>query len=517
MPTPSAVENKQDSQVSPEKSRKISRRQALISIFTIAASTLILPGIGALFRKYFSNTKPVAQSTSRVITLPTQTPKPSIGEAFTYTSATSPSKEISKEVGGITFTFDSEGIPKYYVDLQGHVQSFDKKQMLALQSRAKTEGVMEVVRAFRGKETDTANLNTKSFEYSQVKPETTELPKDTLTESELKERGITIVQSTNGTELMLRSGAFEKGELLEGYEKGASKNLTIVLVPGPIIWTGYMKDPRYQPYIRYIGSSDLPLEKLKNKNFSLIEFDINTATDKIKLIREQLTQKNENTDRLNKELINAQQELRIYKENYRLHFDAFSEDDWVLEFYNKASSGLQIGGTDPIIFASVGGETTGKTVEYLELVVDETGEFKVLTRIEVQPSIDFEPRISQTYPDKNSYKYNLSVSPDDTQSYPYGAFSAQQLLSHELTHNWENNEYWRMFREKAGKTTKEDVNQYLLHNEYRTDTRSRDVSVRRSENWINSGYTDNSKQYIVFRNKRGEIILTGAESPELPV
>ncbi|MEI6886792.1 MAG: hypothetical protein WCK31_00985 [bacterium] len=514
MNTPS--ENKQDNLNQTDKSKKISRRAALFSIASFATGSLMLLGTGILFSKRRENIK--AEITKTPTTIPvTETPTSSIGDASVYPPLNEPIKEISKVIEGISILFDSDGIPINTVDLQGKYVVYDKNEMLELQRKAKDDGVRQVVRVFRGKEIDTDEINAKPFEYSKEKPETKELPKDTLTESELKERGITIVQSTNGVDLRFRAGAFEKGELLEGYEKGGANKLTIVLVPGPIIWSGYMKDQRYQEYLSYMSLVNLPLEETKKTILSSITSEINTSTERIKQVEVLISQKTVDSEKLTKELENLKFELRSLNENYRLHVDAFTDNDWILEIFNKGSSGLHIGGTNPVIFVCVGGETTGKTVEYQELIVDENGGFTVLTRKELQPHIDFVPKISQTYPDKNSYRYNFSVSPDDTRSYPYAADSAFKILSHELTHDWEAREYRKIFELKEGKVSDDDIRKLASHDEYRTDTRSRDTSVRRSEVWINSDYTDNSKQYIVFTNKRGEIILSGVESNEQAV
>lgn len=74
-----------------------------------------------------------------------------------------------------------------------------------------------------------------------------ELPKDTLSEAELKEKGIEIIQAgaTSAVKLYVRQGAFEEGEPLSSFDKNGRK-LTIALIDAPLISSEALEDPRYE-------------------------------------------------------------------------------------------------------------------------------------------------------------------------------------------------------------------------------------------------------------------------------
>lgn len=87
------------------------------------------------------------------------------------------------------------------------------------------------------------------------------MPSDVLSEAELEERGIKIVQGE--TQLYIRSSAFDQGNLLDAYQPGGSEKLTFVIVDGPCVSTSYMGDPKYDPYRDVVARVDRNLENYR--------------------------------------------------------------------------------------------------------------------------------------------------------------------------------------------------------------------------------------------------------------
>jgi hypothetical protein len=144
-------------------------------------------------------------------------------------------------VEGNTVFINAEGLPVTCRTREGNDVVFDISVMRQARERARAAREPEVgaTLSILSRESAPA-LTVGSPEY----PITHELKPDTLTDEQLKQRNITIIQGAT-TQLYLREGAFYEGAPLAEFD--GSRSLTIVLVDGSRVYAHYMTATKYDP------------------------------------------------------------------------------------------------------------------------------------------------------------------------------------------------------------------------------------------------------------------------------
>ncbi len=174
-----------------------------------------------------------------------------------------PSKERVIDLDGAQVYLNSEGLPEAYLGQDGVIVNFNVDEARKARDLARINGEEEVFKMFRV-DVEHLNITTTPADFSEKHPVEAYLPKDTLTDAELKKRGIEIIQS-DYTELHIREGAFRDGELLSGYKDGKRK-LIFVMIDEEVVSRHYLKDPKFNS-VRELAApyEDVDVEGLREK------------------------------------------------------------------------------------------------------------------------------------------------------------------------------------------------------------------------------------------------------------
>lgn len=167
--------------------------------------------------------------------------------------------------------------------------SIDPAKAEKARERAIKEGTYQVVDVFTDRRESYSAYQFGAYglnqEYLDNKnhPFLTELPDDVLSEEELAERGVEIIQG-NQAKLFIRSGAFREGQVLEGYSKDGRK-LRIVNIESIALFRQGIPEGKYQD-VRHI-IPEFPKDALREAIELKAEFHLNEAKKEAMLLQGQ--------------------------------------------------------------------------------------------------------------------------------------------------------------------------------------------------------------------------------------
>lgn len=414
---------------------------------------------------------------------PTETPKPEY--SYVYAS------------GLIKIAIDKSGAPVSYTSADGETVSFDQEKIEELRQEAIATKEPVVINMIPLPQSDTPNPAYLD-QYSPEHPKVDELPEDTLSDEQLAEKGIRIVQAPN-TSLHIRQGAFEKGGQFEDL-LNEKKNITIVLVDGPTVAANYMQDPRYAEFF--------------NHHVPQIEGSISQFRDRI-IARSQegleYLRKNEKPENYESLLLDAKIAINNYQTMTDEEIAKFMPSEavsgrYIYTYDYDRDSNFNRLSTIPtkksFIFIAVGTNITYP--EYSVLYFDSNGNFDNTKKF--YNGLDSTPQPKYTHPNPDELYKNPNVSPSNP--YIYMDPNIGLTLEHEEAH--------RQFYEK-------NIEEGISHED---GERNADLEAGRRlaeawEKWEKSGYTDNSGYNFVFSlppEKGGGYILVGnmKDRPNLP-
>lgn len=403
-----------------------------------------------------------------------------------------PSKTRVIDLDGAQVYLNSDNLPEAYIGQDGVRVDFNIEEARRAREQAKILGEPEVFRMFR---VDVEHLNTTVLPsgYSEKHPVEAYLPKDTLTEAELRKRGIEIIQS-DFTELHIRQGAFEDGELLSGYSDGKRK-LKFVMLDAEVVSRHYLKDAKFNSVrecapdyedVDVVGrkeemiegyNSDIASNRQDRKEYGYETYYRSTLELKSYLYHLQ-------------HLMSAQELLDISIRSAQLQsghhtlIEGLYHQDTYDEKGNMASPA--------VIFVAMG--EPPKSRDYLRIYFDKNGGTVVDNFVNyAEGSAVVLPEL-QAYPGQDDLSRRFYVNKaEDT--YILQGLTPGEVIRHEAAHNF-------LMGYK-----KEPASEYGADEEVITSlTRAR---VEYDETGNNSGY------YFVLRSKKtGDVILTeGKEKP----
>ncbi|MEI6462718.1 MAG: hypothetical protein WCO33_03575 [bacterium] len=472
---------------------KISRRTALAVIETSVIATLTGIGIKIFGGRNLAPTQPEVTKTPTKVSLPVTPQAPTMSSTPSLIPTVSTSRENInnyeiQEVSGVKFYFDKTGLPLKVIMSDGTEEMFSKEKMLALRKKSLEEGVGDVVKIFRSSKGSLKLSELPKHTESRDHPIVDKLPNDILSETDLSKRGVTIVQSTNGVSLYLRIDAFSTGNVLEDYQQNGRNTLAIVLCPGPIVWSKFMKDERYSMYIKYLQEPEQSLEQFKAERIQNIKSGMIDTAKTISEIQSQLLTTRTETEQLKAKLNVCRKLLEMARGTFRKYTDIYTDLDWKYELLGgRHAGGLYVGGDSPVIFVAVGNDDSNSTLNLVKLNVTADGIFQISEEMGVVSGNNFEPQIEQTFPNPDDL-FNGKLNSSDP--YIVAAKTPSFALMHEAYHD---QEYHR------GQD---------YRNETITDKSALNETKRRWEIWKKSSFKDNTSQSFVFVNSKNEIILS---------
>jgi hypothetical protein len=393
-----------------------------------------------------------------------------------------------EERGGVRIVFDEEGKPVSYRVGDEEEVMFDAGEVEAVIEASGESHEPGILWAIQSPSTYWSGGGNEEFSPSADKPLITEMPSDVLSEAELEERGIKIVQGE--TQLYIRSSAFDQGNLLDAYQPGGSEKLTFVIVDGPCVSTSYMSDPKYDPYRDVVARVDRNLENYRQGRIDFFQRALDSERE---IIAEKL----------------AKGDMAGVRETYNGVFTT----KWIIfEYENMTPAELaaeaaindvaglymRYGPEGPVVFVATGADERQRYTDWVVLRVNPDGVVSLESFIEVEQVMgDLTPRPGETYPSPGEFRLNPLASKDDPGSYPYGGQTAGFALTHEVMHDWMMNTHLAEYREGL---------RFL--SEFITDMNTMARINEAHRRWVESGYKDDSLYPFVFVNPKGEIIIT---------
>lgn len=400
---------------------------------------------------------------------------------------------------------DQDGIPTYYQLPDGSKYVFDKQEAIKLREKAIAGKEPEIVALIPIPKTEDTNDSTFSQTPKPSEhPVYTELPADVVPETELKEKyGISILQAEN-TQLSIRKGAFEAGNLLADYASGKYK-LNIILVPGPFVSDIFLQDAKYAEIREWLYGSDE-----QHKPPTKAEIDIYR--------QQQITAAKAALDDYRRNG-NVEDFILSYK-----HLIAEAEQltdeeialkliqNWGSESYaGLYHAGKKAGENSPsYVFVAVGKKQA--TQEKQLIYFTSEGNIVVATSLRISsPGLD--PKPDQSFPDPASFIRNPDASPEKPWTYPYGGQTPGQVLRHELGHDLlisgsQRNHSINEFTDDKGNVDYDAYIKAMLgdRSEYNTDELAMAGIAQAWELWQQQ---DSDKgYYFVFSLPGGKYILT---------
>jgi hypothetical protein len=339
-------------------------------------------------------------------------------------------------------------------------------------------------------------------EFSEAHPEVEKLPEDILSEEELKEKGVTVVP-TGKVQLHIRRDAFNEGGPLHVLNN-SEVDMTIVLVDGPVVTSGYLNDPAHKPFQHLLGARDSKIVEYRQRKIEEMKNSTAGRAGYEHYFGEFLAGRGEYPDFYANILLDAKAQVPLW-EKYMSDEEAYmymlSSDE------TKYGAGLYYRHgpipqhpEDVVLFVSAGSSNFTSDLAYLYF--DHEDKLKVRTRplelrntnyVEQKSPLvwDFTPNSSQTHPDPETFHLNPDASPSNPNSYPYAGQTPGLVLRHEIGHHELN------FKDPAHPNT----------SEYDTDMRAMRGIREAWERWTASGYKDDLGYNFVFKTPKG-IILT---------
>lgn len=474
-----------------EKARHIARLTTNKTALTVGTLALIALGVGHI-EDVRSFPEPI---------------DPSVYQEYGESIRKMPQEQVilpdgSRFFDEIKVTFDenekSYFIPTGYFLPDGKRITFDKEWVEQLRKKAISSGEPQVIVAFPAEVRGDIKDTWKNYAAPEH-PQTKDLPEDILSEKQLKEKGVTIIQPPrNQTKLHIRKGAFEDGPLAD--LNNQKRKLNIVLIDGPFIAHRFLQEERYDKFRHFI-----PPENINN----LVKIEKASLRDSIDYYRKQL-----NKFRLSPgngakasfaelDLVDAKSKLMIFESgkltNEQIaklvpprnapvgqYFEPYSKGPVnvpiitgsvlsELEKDNSKDNNDKIVPTDEAnVFLCVG---EPDTLQQVTLFFTSDGNYEM--RVEPFYPLPYSrPTPSQTHPNPETFRINPNASKEN--SYLYSSnISTGFALRHELAHDKLINQQWN-------------------RSEYDTDIAAMETIRKAWEKWVKSGYGDNSGYYFVF-------------------
>ncbi|OGD87195.1 hypothetical protein A2870_03540 [Candidatus Curtissbacteria bacterium RIFCSPHIGHO2_01_FULL_41_11] len=372
----------------------------------------------------------------------------------------------------IEVMFTDDGLPIKCRLEDGCVVLFDQEAVKMAREKAIVSEEPEIIDVILTPQKPEADNDIEPKYFSKSKPLRESLPDDVLSEAELAQKGIKIIQSDN-TELYIRKQAFEKGNLLEDFTGGGRK-LTIVLVNGSVISPNLLKDTKYEGIRDTLHRREVDIESFK-------AYLIGLNLDVVDLEREYLKKvksggsRDEYDDQIHHDVISSLKAEIFEYENL------WTDDRILVELVAQntgEAAGYYIRRTnkDEVIFVAVG--ENAPDPKRIRLYFDQEGKFQIADGKSYTAGRGFTPTLGQNFPSPEEFRRNMDASRDKKRSYPYGAQKIGQVLRHELAHR---------------KTL----------NEYDADMTAMDTISQAWATWKDSGYKDDGGYYFVFRLPEG--------------
>ena len=473
--------------------------------------------IGGLIKSLREEKLPVAgEATASATASPTSThiSDPAISPSETAVLPTnepelSPTPEerlISHTAGGWAVYFNQEELPVYYVRLKDkkrtdftkeEIENFDRLRELARKNQEPE--VAWMIPSDQGMFGDTTRLP------SEAHPEKGP-PSDLLTEEELKERGVNIIQ-TEEVKLHLRQSAFAEGQPLAIYTPGGPNSLEIILVDGPVVTSSFLGDSKYDSVRGILEERDASLEEYKKGKISEIEANIESFRSEL-----QEAIKGEQG-----KIKFYQDILRLYKGKLYLYQHFYTDEQLLLDMntedinfaglYWPAEFTKRYRGepNTAIVFVAVG--KGSPPLDMVELCATPEGDYS-LNQIGSfgSSSGGNEPKKGESHPSPEDFTRNSNASPDKPMSYPFGGQQAGQVLRHELQHDNLMYEVWKRILGESDSSDSIDAG------EYATDMAAMKGIAEAWEQWKNSEFTDDSLYWAVWEKSDGSWIYSKKQS-----
>ncbi len=325
-------------------------------------------------------------------------------------------------------------------------------------------------------------------------PTKKELPTDTISESELEQKGINIIQASR-TKLSIRKGAFEQTEPLAAFDNTGRK-MTIVLLDTPYISPFGVKDAKYDSVRNLIPKDERNPNRVREEQKSLLQKYLDKTRKDTKndtgVIKINSGQVNPNLPGTDLDIFRSKREMLIV--------NSLSDDELLFKTQTSVTGIPQEGkyfapsdnGDAAVIFIPASDDY--REINFATFYFTSEGKFKVedsgtLDKITTTPG--FAPRKEHAYPNPSDFS-KADVDPSDPTAYPYGSQTIGQCLRHEFLHDL------------LIKQNKEKSN----WSEYDTDMSAMEGIRKAWQKWVDSNYTDDSGFYLAFSLSNGEYVLT---------
>lgn len=389
--------------------------------------------------------------------------------------------ENALEVNGYKIFINGEGLPYKYKDPAGQETEFDIKAVQASRESALKREESEVVDLIP---VPPSSFISSTVSYSPDHPETSKLPDDVLSEAELREHGIKIIQADNTT-LSIRKGAFENGGPLAQFD--GKRKLIIAVLDAPAVIYSAAQDSKYDEVRKLLHQKEIYVKNYRFVKVAQIEEEINNlrndASVKAAVGQDTL---------LSLKVLEYEYRHTITDEQIAFEASVDTAEAAGQYFYPDIS-----GITDTaVVFIAAG--SYNRPSGLIRVFFDSNGNCQVDHTDDTEYiGGDYSPQASQTYPDPLKFRFNKNAKADIPGSYPYGGQTAGQILRHELEHD-----------ELIAESTKPNFSEYY------TDINAMEEIRNARFSWLESGYKDNSGYCFVFSLNDGGYILTeGEEKP----
>ncbi|KKR51204.1 MAG: hypothetical protein UT84_C0002G0065 [Candidatus Curtissbacteria bacterium GW2011_GWA1_40_16] len=396
-----------------------------------------------------------------------------------------PEKTRVIDLDGAQVYLNSDNLPEAYVGQDGVRVDFDIEEARKARETARIMGEEEVFKMFRV-EVQHLNAIVVPSDYIEKHPVEAYLPKDTLTDAELRKCGIEIIQS-DYTELHIRQGAFREGELLSGYTPDGKRKLKFVMLDTDVVSRHYLKDAKFNSVREYAPDyEDVGVVGLKEKMIDGYNSQI-------------ASNRRSRKEHGQEEGAHSTLELKTYL--YRLQHLMSAQDlldvsiksaqlkgkdhAFVGGWYKLDNSGQE---STAVIFVAMGEPPRSR--DYLRIYFNAKGETVVDNFV--------------------NYAEGNNVTPPELQAYPGpGDFSPLSYIN-------KAQDVYTLRDLTPGETTRHEAAHVFLGNnsENGADKEVFDSLSRARDEFDTTG--DNSGYYFVLRSRNGAVILTKGKTETSP-
>lgn len=411
---------------------------------------------------------------------------------------------------------NAEGLP-IRVTFYNKTQELDPGSMANIREKAIQTGVPQMIFADRYEVPKTYPSSTEHRTYDQLPPEF-------INDSEvLKRHGVTIIQGEYA-QLAISEHAFQPGGPLEYFSNNGRK-LTIVIVDGPMVFTGFMDDPKYDSVRNLLVNSDKDVLLTDQEYATYLVEHAQRIEKRIEVVKQLISDQPNNEDLRNSDQSDRDallvEYIQLQANLYRIAQGLVTKDE-VLGSYDFGSAvGTYIADMkyngNPTVFIAAGA-TTQADVYDGALYYDATGQIQFFNTHQTEGQYRDRLSSADSHPDPSKLQRDQFANPDDPYSHPYLASSLGQILRHELAHDrlvyqgWSPTGYddsgevegWRRTRDWSVDWPKFDPN----WSEYDTDMWTIGYLRDAWDRWINSGYSDGSGYFFAFSVKEVGTNLT---------